>query len=557
MTPRLKRWLLAGAVTAAVTLAPLTAFADDGEEVAEHVSAMYGTFWALIPPVVAIVLALITKEVYSSLIVGIVVGALFWADFGFENTMLQVFQGGVLEVLSSTWNLGILVFDVLLGALLVMMSRSGGSAAFGTWAQAHVKTRVGAQLATVLFGVFIFVDDYFNCLTVGSVMRPVTDSHKISRAKLAYLIDATAAPICIIAPISTWAAAVSGFVEGRNGFEAFLATIPYNFYALLTLAMLVMLVVTRTDYGPMRLHEANARKGDLFTTGDRVLAEDVTSDNAGRGRVVDLLAPTLVLIVGCIVGMLYTGGIFSGETVLNAFANADASFGLVIGSAAALVFTVAYYAARRLMSFRDLMSCLPDGLKIMGPAIIILSCAWTLNTMTSDLGAAEFVSSAMESGAASLAGFLPAVIFLVACGLAFATGTSWGTFGILIPIVVAVFAQDATLLTVGLSACLAGAVFVDHVSHISDTTIMASAGAQCNHINHVTTQLPYALPVAGAAFVSFLLTGFIHLWWLGLIVGLALLFGFVTLMRRRGGDDPEGPVSAVDQADVAAASVTA
>ncbi|MDR1823949.1 MAG: Na+/H+ antiporter NhaC family protein [Bifidobacteriaceae bacterium] len=542
ITPRMKRWLFA-ALFLAASLIPSAAWAEDGAEEAEYVSNMFGTFWALIPPVIAIGLALITKEVYSSLFVGVVVGAMFWANFNFENTVLHVTQDGLLAVLTDGWNVGILVFDVALGAIIVMMSRSGGAAAFGRWAQTHIQSRVGAQLVTILLGIFIFVDDYFNCLTVGSVMRPVTDTNKISRAKLAYLVDATAAPICIIAPISTWAAAVSGFVEDGDGFEYFIKSIPFNFYALLTLFFVVALVVLGVDYGPMRRHEAHARQGDLFTEGERPVAGAELDDNEGKGRVSDMIVPVLFLIAASLFGMLYTGGIFEGAGLMTAFADADASFGLMLGSVAAVIFTVAYYLSRRLLSFQKLMSCLPDGLKIMGPAIIILTLAWTLNTMTSDLGADQFVADAL-GGADALSAFLPAVVFLVACGLAFATGTSWGTFGILIPIVIAVFSQDSSLMIIGMSACLAGAVFGDHVSPISDTTIMASAGAQCNHINHVRTQLPYALPVAAASFVGFVLAGltvgladmasFLG-WIISFLPMVALLYGFLMLMRKGSG----------------------
>ncbi|MDR1799830.1 MAG: Na+/H+ antiporter NhaC family protein [Bifidobacteriaceae bacterium] len=551
ITSRFKRWLFAGVFLLA-TVTPFAAWAaEEGADAPEP--HYYATFAGLVGPLVAICLALITKEVYSSLFVGIVVGALLWSNFDFEGTVLHVTEDGILSVLSDSWNVGILVFDVALGAIIVMMSRSGGAVAFGRWAQAHVHSRAGAQFCTMLLGVFIFVDDYFNCLTVGSVMRPLTDQRGISRAKLAYLVDATAAPICIIAPISTWAAAVSGFVEGENGFRVFIQSIPFNFYALLTLAFMLLLVGLNLDYGPMRRHEFNARHGDLFTTGERPFAGDEADDNQGKGRVQDMLWPVVFLIAACIFGMVYTGGIFQGAGLVDAFADADASLGLMLGSVAAVIFTVAYYLARRLLPFGKLMGCLPDGLKVMGPAIIILTFAWTLNKMTGDLGAGQFVYNYLSENAASLSGFLPAVIFLVACGLAFATGTSWGTFGILIPIVTAVFPYSAepALLYVGMSACLAGAVFGDHVSPISDTTIMASAGAQSNHINHVNTQLLYALPVAAVSFIGFLIAGLtVHAgaaFWMGWVVSflpaLALVAGFLLLVKAFQKPLPEEPAA--------------
>ncbi|MDR1852618.1 MAG: Na+/H+ antiporter NhaC family protein [Propionibacteriaceae bacterium] len=518
-------------------LTPVAAWADDGE----HIPQLYASGWALLPPIVAIALALITKEVYSSMLLGICVGALLWSDGNAESAVLHAFPQGVVAVLTDAGHVGIIIFDVVLGAMIVMMSRSGGSAAFGRWAMAHIKTRVGAQLATIVLGVFIFVDDYFNCLAVGSVMRPVTDGHRVSRAKLAYLVDATAAPICIIAPISTWAAAVSGFVEGRNGFEVFISTIPYNFYALLTLAFMVALVVSRTDYGLMAKHEANAARGDLFTSGTKVFDDEELADNP-RGRVIDLLLPVIMLIIFSMIGMVYTGGFFSGVGLAEAFAGANAPTGLMLGSLAGFAFQVAMYTLRRLVSFKTAMSCLPDGLKVMAPAVIILTLAWTLNTMTSDLGADEFVANFIGAQASGLYALLPAVIFLVASGLAFATGTSWGTFGILIPIVIAVFVNDPTLMVVGMSACLAGAVFGDHVSPISDTTIMASAGAQCDHMNHVATQLPYAAPVAVAAFAGYVVVGLVPATFpggsvlhplLGIATGAILLAVWLKLRHNR------------------------
>ncbi len=469
----------------------------------------YASILALLPPVIAIVLALITKEVYSSLIIGIVVGGFIFAGGNFETAINHVLFDGFVASLSDSYNMGIIVFLVLLGALVSMMNKAGGSAAFGRWASKHIKTRVGAQLATVLLGCLIFIDDYFNCLTVGSVMRPVCDEKKVSRAKLSYIIDATAAPVCIIAPISSWAAAVAGFARGagaESGISLFVQAIPYNFYALFTILMMVVLAVSKLDYGPMRLHEKNAlEKGDLFTTGDRVVTEEVEANS--KGKVVDLILPVIVLIVACVFGMIYSGGFFSGESFITAFSNSDASVGLVIGSAIAFVFTIIYLLLRRVISFKDAMGSLPEGFKAMVPAILILTCAWTLKAMTDSLGAKIYISQLVEGSAGALQALLPAIIFLIAVGLSFATGTSWGTFGILIPIVLSVFEATNPLTIVAISACMAGAVCGDHCSPISDTTIMASAGGQCNHINHVSTQLPYALTVAGISFVTYILAG--------------------------------------------------
>lgn len=503
----------------------VTAFA--GEEGAEEYRpALYATFWALVPPIVAIGLALITKEVYSSLFIGIVVGAMFYSGFKFEGTVLQVFQGGLIAVLADTYNMGILIFLVILGVMVALMNKAGGSAAFGRWAGTKIKTRAGAQLATVALGVLIFIDDYFNCLTVGSVMRPVTDKHNISRAKLAYLIDATAAPVCIIAPISSWAAAVTGFVEGEDGFALFVSAIPYNFYAILTIIMMITLAVAGIDYGPMAVHEKNAvENDDIYTTPDRPYANAAAVDNVGRGTVLDLVIPIFSLIICCVIGMIYTGGFFEGAGFVEAFSGSDASQGLAMGSFFGLLITILLYTVRRIMTFEECMSCVPDGFKAMVPAILILSFAWTLKAMTDSLGAAEYVAAMMESCAGSLMNLLPAFIFVVGCLLAFATGTSWGTFGILIPIVVAVFANtNHELMTISISACMAGAVCGDHCSPISDTTIMASAGAQCNHVNHVSTQLPYAVMVAAVSFVTYIVAGFAQSAWISLPVGIILLF---------------------------------
>ena len=507
-----------------------TVFAADTS--AEYVPQLYATIWSLVPPVVAIVLALITKEVYSSLFVGILIGGAFWSGFKPEATILHVFQDGVVGVLTDSYNMGILVFLVILGVMVCMMNKAGGSAAFGRWAKEHIKTRAGAQLATIALGVLIFIDDYFNCLTVGSVMRPVTDSHNVSRAKLAYLIDATAAPICIIAPISSWAAAVTGFVKGEDGFSIFIRAIPYNYYAILTVIMMVTLVLAKEDYGPMKAHEKNAIEGDLFTTGDRPFEN--TSENAiyNKGKVIDLVFPILSLIVCCVIGMIYSGGFFSGTGFVEAFSGSDASVGLMLGSFFAMVITIVFYAVRKVLRFSDSMACIPEGFKAMVPAILILTFAWTLKAMTDSLGAAPFVASVMNSAAGGLMNLLPAIVFLVGCFLAFATGTSWGTFGILIPIVVAVFqGTNETMMIISISACMAGAVCGDHCSPISDTTIMASAGAQCNHVNHVSTQLPYAMTVAAVSCITYVIAGILQNAVICLVIGIALQIGVLLAIK--------------------------
>ena len=494
------------------------------------------TIWALTPPIIAISLALITKEVYSSLFLGILTGAMLNADFHPVEGLNQLFPNGIMAVLADKWNVGILVFLVILGTMVQLMNRAGGSAAFGEWASGRIKGRSGAQLSTMLLGCLIFIDDYFNCLTVGSVMRPVTDKHKISRAKLAYLIDSTAAPICIIAPISSWAAAVSGFVKGENGISIFVQSIPFNFYALLTLLMMVFLIFLKVDFGPMLLHENNARQGDLFTTGKskQTISEGQGQDVRRVGRVSDLVIPVVFLIVGCVVGMIYTGGFFAGKSFVDAFAASDASVGLVMGSSVALVMTIAYYLMRQSLSFSECMDCLPEGFKQMVPAMLILAFAWTLKSMTDSLGAATYVGSLMANSADGLMAFLPAIIFVVAIGLAFASGTSWGTFGILIPIVVSCLqAVDLQLMIISISACMAGAVCGDHCSPISDTTIMSSAGAQCEHLNHVTTQLPYALTVASVSFLTFLVAGFTKSALISLVFGIVALFLLLMVIRHR------------------------
>lgn len=492
------------------------------------------TIWALTPPIIAISLALMTKEVYSSLFLGVLTGALLNADFHPVGGLNQLFPNGIMAVLSDKWNVGILVFLVVLGAMVQLMNRAGGSTAFGAWAANRIKGRAGAQLSTMLLGCLIFIDDYFNCLTVGSVMRPVTDKHKISRAKLAYLIDSTAAPICIIAPISSWAAAVSGFVKGENGMSIFVQSIPFNFYALLTLLMMVFIIFMKIDFGPMLKHEQNALHGDLLTAGTSKPADGGNQNTAKAGRVSDLIVPVVFLIIGCMIGMIYTGGFFDGKSFVEAFAASDASVGLVMGSSVALVMTIVYYLMRQSLSFSECMDCLPEGFKQMVPAMLILAFAWTLKSMTDSLGASTYVGSLMAGSAGGLMAFLPAIIFVVAIGLAFASGTSWGTFGILIPIVVSSLQDiDMQLMIISISACMAGAVCGDHCSPISDTTIMSSAGAQCNHLNHVTTQMPYALLVALVAFFTFLVAGFTKSAWISLVFGIVALFFLLLLIRHR------------------------
>ena len=528
-----KRKITAAAITAVLLIAvkAVNVFAAETAEAPQP--AMYATFWALVPPVVAIVLALITKEVYSSLFIGILVGALFYSGFSFEGTLNHMLQEGFISVLSDAYNVGILIFLVILGAIVCMMNEAGGSAAFGRWAGKHIKTRTGAQITTILLGILIFVDDYFNCLTVGSVMRPITDSHKVSRAKLAYLIDATAAPVCIIAPISSWAAAVSGFVEGEDGLSIFIRAIPYNFYALLTIVTMFALALMKMDFGPMALHEKNAMRGDLFTT-ERPEGEENDKGTAQmkKGKVCDLVFPVVVLVICCIIAMIYTGGFFSGTDFVTAFSQSDASLALSLGSFIALVIAVVFYAVRKVLPFRKSMECIPEGFKAMVPAILILTFAWTLKAMTDSLGASVFVETAMKSASDGLMNLLPAIIFLVGCFLAFATGTSWGTFGILIPIVVGVFeTSDPRLMIISISACMAGAVCGDHCSPISDTTIMASAGAQCNHVNHVSTQLPYAIVVAAVSFLTYILAGFVKTAWIALPVGILLMLAVLAVLR--------------------------
>lgn len=504
--------------------------------------SVYATWLALLPPIIAIALALITKEVYSSLFIGIVTGAVLYAGGNFSGTVDHLFRDGFIASVADAYNIGIIFFLIVLGAIVALMNKAGGSAAFGRWASKHIKSKVGAQLATVALGVLIFVDDYFNCLTVGSVMRPVTDKFKISRAKLAYIIDATAAPVCIIAPISSWAAAVAGFVpEGQNGFSLFIQAIPYNFYAFLTIAMMITLAVLRFDFGPMKKHEKNAEQGDLFSSEDAEAFKALeNSDEGKKGIVWDLVAPVLVLIIACIIGLIYSGGFFTAGSngyrdFIVAFSEADASVGLVCGAFAGLIFSVIYFMLRRVLSFKECMEALPEGFKAMVPAIMILGCAWTLKTMTDSLGAKIVIAEFVRNYAGEMIVLLPAVVFLIACGLAFATGTSWGTFGILIPIVLAIFgnnALDNTICVIAISACMAGAVCGDHCSPISDTTIMASAGSQSNHINHVTTQLPYALLVAAVSFVCYIIAGFVQSAYIMLPLSIILMVAILWIVKK-------------------------
>lgn len=511
---------------------------------------VYATVFALLPPVIAIGLALITKEVYTSLLAGIITGGLLYSNFNLElmiNTIFFQEDGGMVYKLADAWNVGILVFLVMLGILVSMLNKAGGSAAFGKWASKHIKTRIGAQISVMILGVLIFVDDYFNCLTVGSVMRPVTDRHKVSRAKLSYIIDATAAPVCIIAPISSWAAAVTSSVpedSGINGFAVFLQTIPYNLYAILTLVMVLLVTVLRVDFGPMKKHEMNAIAGDLFTTPGRPYEgneEEVINEKA---HVLDLILPVAVLIASCIVTMVYTGEFFEGASFVDAFAASDASVGLVLGGAVTLVFTFIYYMMRDVLSFEEFAKCIPEGFQSMIAPILILTMAWTLSGMTNLLGAKYFVADLVANSASAMQGFLPMIIFLVAAFLAFATGTSWGTFSILIPIVIGVF-PEGQMMVISIASCLAGAVCGDHCSPISDTTIMASAGGHCEHVNHVVTQLPYVLVVGSVCMVGYLLIGIFKavgldaIVWLTLPICIVLLCVVLFVIRTKNGGKEE------------------
>lgn len=509
---------------------------------AAPISAAVGSLWSLLPPIVAIGLALITKEVYSSLFAGSLTGAVIYAassSSGIEGIFTTVVHDGLIANLSDSYNVGILVFLVVLGTIVVLMNKAGGSRAYGEWAAKHIKSKTGACISTFVLGVLIFVDDYFNCLTVGSVMRPISDKYKVSRSKLAYIIDATAAPICIIAPVSSWAAAVSGTVEGVNGIQLFISTIPYNLYALLTIIMVIFISLTGVDYGPMKLHEDNAEKGDLFTT--RRTVYDTTDDtDVSGGKVIDLIIPVIILIICCITGMIYSGGFFSGESFVDAFANCDASYALSLGSIISLILIIVYFLARRVLTFDECMNAIPAGFKQMVPAILILTFAWTLKTMTGLLEAGAYVSGIVKS-ASAIAILLPCILFVVALGLAFATGTSWGTFGILIPIVTGIFSSELAgvseageipkMVIICISACLAGAVCGDHCSPISDTTIMASTGAQCDHVNHVSTQLPYALTVAAVCVVGYIFSGFVQNTFAVLGLSIVLMLAVLLFIR--------------------------
>ena len=521
--------------TGMVDAAVCAACAGSGVGTEPADSHYYSTFMALAPPIIAIVLALVTKEVYSSLFIGVLAGVLLYSNFNVISAFDTIVNDGLIANVADGWNAGILIFLVLLGIMVGLVNAAGGSAAFGRWAKEHVKTKAGAQLATFALGVLIFIDDYFNCLTVGSVMRPVTDGHKISRAKFAYIIDATAAPICMIAPISSWAAAVTSVVGEENGLTYFVRAIPYNFYSLLTIVMIITISLMKFDYGPMAIHERNAMNGDLFS--GEYMGENMDEEVSSKGKVIDLVLPVLGLIAFCVIGMIYTGGFFDAESgaylnIATAFANADASAGLAWGALIAVILTVIYLVARQVITFKTAMNAIPKGFCAMVPAVIILVFAWTLGGITRGmLGADIFVKTAIGASAEALSSFLPAVIFLIAYGLAFATGTSWGTFGILLPIVITVFTGAGEILIIAMSACLAGAVCGDHCSPISDTTIMASAGAQCNHVNHVSTQLPYALTVAGVSTVCYILAGFIRNWMIVLPIGIVLMIATLFVIK--------------------------
>ena len=524
------RALIITGVIAALLLIAFFTKPEDGYE---------ATFWSLVPAVLAISLALITKEVYSSLFIGILFGAMLIAEFKFEDVLITVVDNGFLAVLTDGWNMGILMFLVILGILGVLVLKSGGTKAYCEWAMKHVKSRPMAELSTWALGVLIFVDDYFNCLTVGQVMRSLTDKFNVSRAKLAYLIDSTAAPICIIAPVSSWAAAVSSSLEasevaamGMSGFDAFLQSIPYNFYALFSIVMIITITLLKFDFGPMKRHEDNALKGDLFSTTDRPFDNQAEEEINENGHILDLIIPIFVfLIPACIIALVYTGGFFDGENFIDAFANCDASLGLTYGSLIGLLLTIVYMVARKAATFQSIMDALPAGFRNMVPPILILVFAWTLCTITGDLGSKAYVASLLTD-ADNLSNFLPAIFMALACFIAFATGTSWGTMGILLPIVVATFSsKDTSLMIVGISACLAGSVYGDHISPISDTTIMSSAGAQCSHVVHVSTQIPYATLVALMSFIFYLIAGF---WqsYIVTIIGLAAMVGVLFGMKK-------------------------
>ena len=543
---KMRTWLPLLAVLVLMVMAVTTGAFAAGEEAAEYISPFYATPLALLPPVIAIGLALITKEVYSSLFIGILVGGLLYSGFNFEGTVLHVFEGGIVSVLSAPANVGILVFLVILGSMVCLMNKAGGSAAFGRWAAGHIKSRVGAQMAAIVLGILLFIDDYFNCLTVGSVMRPITDKHRVSRVKLAYLIDATAAPVCIIAPISSWAAAVSSYVPDGQGLSVFIQAIPYNFYALFTIFMMIAMVLMKVEFGSMLKYERNAvQTGDLFSGSNPYagLMEDDPDDT--KGKVIDLVLPIVVLVISCVVGMLYSGDFFNADSkfyldVAGAFSNSSASVGLMLGSAFGLLFALIFYWIRRALTFKQMMECIPEGFKAMVPAIMILTFAWSLKAMTDSLGATPFVEYFVNTYARNVQFFLPAIVFAIGCLLAFATGTSWGTFGILIPITMAIFPLDDPMGIICISASMAGAVCGDHCSPISDTTIMASAGAQCDHVNHVSTQLPYAIACAVISFVSYVAAGLlVHFGAPGILAlpfGIVLMLGMLVVLKYKGDD---------------------
>ncbi|MDD5922205.1 MAG: Na+/H+ antiporter NhaC family protein [Eubacteriales bacterium] len=537
------RKILALVILAGIAVMVLSACAP-AKAGKDYHSSMVGTAWALLPPLVAICLALITKEVHSSLFAGIFLAAVFYTKGNFHGTLDTILNDGFISALSDSGHVGILLFLVILGIIVALVNKSGGSKAYGEWAKKHIKTRMGAILATFALGCLIFIDDYFNCLTVGSVMRPVTDSHRVSRAKLAYIIDATAAPICMIAPISSWAAAVSGYVKGYNGLALFVRSIPYNFYSLMTIVMILILTIGKFDFGPMREHELNAiEKNDLFTTKERPYeGADEKIENAEGGKVMDLLFPIIVLIISCVICMIYTGGFFDGESFINAFANSTASYGLSLGAGIALIITIVYILLRKRMSFTDAMACIPEGFQAMVPPILILTFAWTLSNLTGLMGAGSFVAGVMENTAGGFQMFLPAIIFAVSCFLGFSTGTSWGTFGILIPIVVALFPNSGSgnlpeMLVISISACCAGGVCGDHCSPISDTTIMASTGAECDHINHVSTQLPYAFTCVAFSFVGYIIAGIFKSAWIALPLTTVITIIGLLIIRKRVAKD--------------------
>lgn len=505
----------------------------DGEDAVEYRSGMYMTYWSLIPPVLAIVLALITKDVYSSLFLGILAGALFYADFKPVATIDTIIKDGLIYGLTDAWNAGIFIFLILLGIFVALINKSGGSAAFGRWAQKNIKSRTGAMLASMLLGVLIFIDDYFNCLTVGAVMRPVSDAHKVSRAKFAYIIDATAAPVCMIAPISSWAAAVSGMVEGADGLTLFVRAIPYNLYSLLTLAFIIAISLMRIDYGPMLLHERNAvEKGDIFTLGEEK-GSLKSEEGSSKGKVIDLILPIIALIVMCVIGIIYVGGYFDGVSFIESFSGTDSSVGLPWGALIALLITFVYFLVRGTISFKEAMDCISEGFILMVPSLLILTLAITLKNMTGLLGAPEYVEGLVKGASGHFFDFLPAIIFIIAALFSFSMGTSWGTFGILLPIIIPILIGDPKLMTIGISACLAGAVFGDHCSPISDTSIMSSAGANCNHMVHVTTQLPYALTVAAFSLIGFVIAAFVRNWFVVFGLSLALMLLFLLFMKKR------------------------